>query len=99
MKKEDNKGCKDYIKTCNDNVRENLITDIELMKYKVKHGKPFDKYGQAEFLIVDKYMWESIKYLFSDDLSKFGHSERLTKFLDLKVCVLLDTEDSVLEVR
>lgn len=86
--------CEDYIKTCNKKVRENLITDIELKKYEVKH-----KYRQAEFLIVDKYMWESIKYLFMDDLAKFGHSERLTKFLGLKVCVLLDTEDSVLEVR
>lgn len=86
--------CENYIKTCNKKVRENLITDIALKKYKVKHS-----YRQAEFLIVDKYMWESIKYLFRDDLSKFGHSERFTKFLGLKVCVLLDTEDSVLEVR
>lgn len=90
--------CGEYIKTCNDNVKENLITDIELKKYEVKYKFKHD-YRQAEFLVVDKYMWESIKYLFRDDLSKFGHSERFTKFLGLKVSVLLDTEDSVLEVR
>lgn len=98
MKKETTSECKTYIKTCNKKVRENLITDIELKKYEVKH-KVKHEYRQAEFLVVDKYMWESIKYLFRDDLSKFGHSERFTKFLGLRVSVLLDTEDSVLEVR